>query len=66
MNQEVQSPCRSLCKLGKDNICEGCFRKSAEINFWTTFSNAEKAEVVKKAELRRQAAIQYAESGASS
>jgi len=53
MTLEVQSPCRSLCKLDQDNICVGCYRKSSEINFWTTYSNQQKQEVVEKAEQRR-------------
>lgn len=54
--QEVASPCRSLCQLDPHNICIGCYRKSAEINFWTTYSNKEKLEVIKKAEERRMQA----------
>jgi hypothetical protein len=49
----IASPCRSLCKLDSNNICMGCFRKSVEINFWTTYSNQEKKEVIRKAEARR-------------
>ena len=51
--QTVVSPCRSLCQLDSHNICMGCYRKSTEINFWTTYSNQEKLEVIKKAEQRR-------------
>ena len=49
----VESPCRSLCKLDSHNICMGCYRKSSEINFWTTYSNQQKQEVIEKAEARR-------------
>lgn len=51
--QAVASPCRSLCQLDSHNICLGCYRKSAEINFWTTYNNQEKLEVIRKAEERR-------------
>lgn len=54
----VGSPCRSLCKLDSNNICLGCFRKSVEINFWTTYSNEEKLEIIRKTEQRRLAAEQ--------
>jgi len=52
-DQAVASPCRSLCQLDSHNVCVGCFRKSAEINFWTTYSNQEKLDVIKKTEERR-------------
>jgi uncharacterized protein len=50
---EVESPCRSICKLDSHNICIGCYRKSSEINFWTTYSNQQKLEVIERAEARR-------------
>lgn len=49
----IASPCRSLCKLDSNNVCMGCYRKSVEINFWTTYSDQEKLEVIRKAEDRR-------------
>jgi len=49
----VESPCRSLCKLDSHNVCMGCYRKSSEINFWTTYSNEHKREIIEKAEARR-------------
>jgi len=51
---QVPSPCRSLCNLNPQAICEGCFRTSSEISFWVSMSNEEKLEVIEKAKLREQ------------
>jgi len=53
MSEVVQSPCRSLCNLGQDKVCRGCFRTSSEITYWTTYSNDTKTEVVERA-LKRE------------
>ena len=51
----VPSPCKSLCKLDGQKICQGCYRTSSEISFWTTMSNEEKLDVIEKAKQREQA-----------
>jgi predicted Fe-S protein YdhL (DUF1289 family) len=30
----VPSPCRSICRLGPDDVCDGCGRTIAEIVGW--------------------------------
>lgn len=50
---EVQSPCIRLCRLGKNSICEGCFRSIDEIAGWHLMSPGQKAAVVAAAENRK-------------
>ena len=49
---QVQSPCRALCHLNAQSLCQGCFRTSSEISFWVTMSDEEKLEVIERAKLR--------------
>ncbi|MEC7679768.1 MAG: DUF1289 domain-containing protein [Planctomycetota bacterium] len=50
----LQSPCTGICKLNRQNICEGCFRTVDEIARWGSSSRAEQSEMVAKCEARRQ------------
>lgn len=52
IHNDVDSPCKALCKLSRVNICEGCFRTSSEISFWVTMDNEQKQEVVNSARKR--------------
>lgn len=49
---QVESPCRSICKLNSASVCEGCFRTSSEISFWVTMSNEERLQVLLNARKR--------------
>jgi len=49
---EPSSPCLKRCQLGKDTVCQGCFRTIEEISSWPLMSNAQKAEVLKSCRLR--------------
>ena len=51
---EVESPCVGVCKMGPDGYCEGCKRNREEIRDWWDFSNAEKAEIIKGLERRKR------------
>lgn len=53
MTQTPESPCISVCILERDNQCRGCFRTSAEITYWSTFSADEKLAVIERCEQRR-------------
>lgn len=50
---EVQSPCIRLCRLGKNSICEGCFRSIEEISNWANMTQEQKAATVAQAALRK-------------
>ena len=49
---EPASPCLKKCQLGKDTLCQGCFRTIEEISSWPLMSNVQKAEVLKSCRLR--------------
>jgi uncharacterized protein len=40
------SPCRSICRLGPDQVCDGCGRTIAEIAMWTQLDAAMQARVL--------------------
>jgi len=40
------SPCRSICRLGPDQVCDGCGRTIAEIAMWTRLAPAAQAQVL--------------------
>ena len=50
----VSSPCVSICKLNNEGVCSGCFRSRDEITHWTTYHNAEKADVLEKCRDRKR------------
>ena len=50
----VESPCVGVCAV-KNRLCIGCFRTIKEIGGWSTFTPAEKREVLAEVRLRREA-----------
>jgi len=42
----VKSPCISICALGEDDVCTGCFRSGDEIRQWGRYSNDERKQVL--------------------
>ena len=40
------SPCVSVCEMGPDGLCKGCFRTLTEIARWGTMTNGEKQQVL--------------------
>jgi len=50
---EPQSPCISVCVLDTADICQGCFRSAVEITDWLMASTAQKHEILKRAQQRR-------------
>lgn len=53
MNNEVKSPCISICRL-KGGICVGCFRSSKEITEWYNADAQRKLEIIKNAAQRKK------------
>ena len=49
----VESPCNRVCTLDEAGVCMGCFRTMEEICRWAGFSDAERAQVLARLELRR-------------
>jgi uncharacterized protein len=57
MQDEVQSPCISVCVMDeKTGICQGCYRTMEEIEKWWDLDNVGKAAVLKAA-AEREAAV---------
>ena len=54
-NEDVKSPCISVCWLNEDNICEGCYRNAEEITVWSVSGNQEKHQIMEKVAVRRKA-----------
>lgn len=42
----IVSPCRQLCRMGEDRLCDGCGRTLEEIGAWLTYSGRERAAVM--------------------
>jgi predicted Fe-S protein YdhL (DUF1289 family) len=54
---EVGSPCISVCRMGADGLCEGCWRNLDEIAEWSDFDDAERRAVWRRLVQRAQAAV---------
>ncbi len=48
----IKNPCRQICKYDQNGVCIGCRRTMKEAAGWINFSDAEKADVMKKIEIR--------------
>lgn len=46
----IKSPCNNICKLDDNDVCIGCKRTIEEIAKWSTYSDEEKLEVIKRLE----------------
>jgi len=46
MDDRIPSPCKSICKIGKDNYCIGCYRHMDEIRNWAGYNHNEKLFVL--------------------
>ena len=56
VEQELASPCISVCLLDEQEVCVGCYRSSSEVTEWFMASAEEKREILRRAEARREAA----------
>ncbi len=55
---DKSSPCIRNCCLDENDICVGCFRSIDEIMHWSRSSDAEKKEVLIRADVRKKASGQ--------
>ncbi|RLQ22744.1 DUF1289 domain-containing protein [Seongchinamella sediminis] len=53
-DNEVPSPCVSICVLDDDDICLGCFRSAKEITDWFMETPEGKQDILQKAIARRR------------
>ena len=42
----IASPCTNVCRIGADQLCEGCRRTTDEIARWTSMTPRERAAVM--------------------
>jgi len=42
----IPSPCTAVCRLGPDQVCDGCGRTIAEIVTWASLDAAERGRVL--------------------
>jgi len=42
----IPSPCRSICRLGPDDVCDGCGRTIGEIVSWVRLPDDARQEVI--------------------
>lgn len=52
----ILTPCIGVCELDAHGICAGCFRNVDEITGWRTYSNAERARIMRDVLPMREAA----------
>jgi len=54
-DNEVPSPCISICVLDDEDICLGCFRSAKEITDWFMETPERKREILEQSIARRKA-----------
>lgn len=52
----VKSPCLSICEMGTDGLCRGCFRTLDEIAAWGVMDDLRRLQVLQSLEARRNGA----------
>ena len=50
MTAPVESPCRQVCRLGGDQICDGCGRTIQEIAAWYRLGPADRLMINRRVE----------------
>ena len=55
-DEEIRSPCISVCVLDENDICMGCFRSAEEVTEWFMAGDKEKRAIMQRVEERREAA----------
>ncbi len=53
---EIRSPCISVCVLDDNDICMGCFRSAEEVTDWFMATDEEKRAILVRVEERREKA----------
>ena len=54
--EEIRSPCISVCVLDDNDICMGCFRSAEEVTDWFMAGEEEKRAIMERVATRREAA----------
>ncbi len=54
-DDEVKSPCISVCVLNQEDVCMGCYRNAEEITDWFMASPQEKRAILQRARERMEA-----------
>jgi predicted Fe-S protein YdhL (DUF1289 family) len=44
--ERIETPCVNVCRIGKDRLCEGCFRTIDEIANWRAMTPAQREAVM--------------------
>jgi uncharacterized protein len=44
----IVSPCRKVCVIGGDGLCDGCGRTLAEVASWRGFSAQQREQVMRR------------------
>ena len=55
-DEEIRSPCISVCVLDENDICMGCYRSAEEVTDWFLAGDEEKRAIMQRVEQRREAA----------
>ena len=55
-DEEIRSPCISVCVLDENDICMGCYRSAEEVTDWFMAGDEEKRAIMQRVEQRREAA----------
>ncbi len=42
------SPCRKICVIGGDGLCDGCGRTLAEVASWRSMGDEQRARVMRR------------------
>jgi predicted Fe-S protein YdhL (DUF1289 family) len=42
------SPCRKICVIGGDGLCDGCGRTLAEVASWRSYSHEHRVQVMRR------------------
>ena len=46
--RQIASPCKSICRLNEEDICEGCGRTKKEIQDWKIYSDKRRSMIMDK------------------
>jgi predicted Fe-S protein YdhL (DUF1289 family) len=44
----IPSPCRQICRAGRDGVCDGCGRTLQEIAAWLMMTDRERQLVIER------------------
>ncbi|MCU0634900.1 MAG: DUF1289 domain-containing protein [Gemmatimonadaceae bacterium] len=44
----ISSPCRKVCVIGGDGLCDGCGRTLAEVASWRSFAPEQRERVMRR------------------